>query len=53
MVPYKSPLGYKKGLDGNLVIGKERAPVVREIYGLFLAGKSVRKIKDVSRPKGI
>ncbi|MGV0418248.1 recombinase family protein [Corynebacterium segmentosum] len=52
MVPYKSLLGYKKGADGNLAIDEERAPVVREIYGLFLAGKSIREIKDTLETEG-
>lgn len=52
MVPYKSLLGYKKGPDGNLAIDEERAPVVREIYGLFLAGKSIREIKNALETRG-
>lgn len=52
MVPYKFLLGYKKGIDGNLVIDEQRAPIVREIYELFLAGKSIREIKDALEAKG-
>ena len=53
MVPYASLLGYKKGEDGNLVIDETQAPVVREIYGLFLAGKSIREIAACLEAQGI
>jgi len=39
-VPFKRFLGYDRGPDGNLVVNKEQAAVVREIYQLFLAGKT-------------
>ena len=53
MVPYSSLLGYKKGADGNLAIDETQAPVVREIYGLFLAGKSIREIAACLEAQGI
>ncbi len=43
-VPYKSFLGYDKGEDGNLIINEKEADIIRMIYGLFLAGKSVNGI---------
>ncbi|MFW0185078.1 recombinase family protein [Rothia sp. CCM 9418] len=52
MVPYASLLGYKKGKDGNLAIDETQAPIVREIYGLFLAGKSIREIATCLQDKG-
>lgn len=43
-MPYKSFLGYKKGDDGLPEIVEEEAAIVREIYRLFLEGKTVREI---------
>ncbi|MBR2766853.1 recombinase family protein [Candidatus Saccharibacteria bacterium] len=37
---YKTFLGYKKGADGNPEIVEEEARIVREIYEMFLSGKS-------------
>ena len=39
-VPFGRFLGYDRGEDGNLVINEEQAKVVRQIYGMFLQGKS-------------
>ncbi len=39
-VPFGRFLGYDRGKDGNLVINEEQAKVVRQIYGMFLQGKS-------------
>lgn len=39
-VPFRRFLGYDRGEDGNLVINKEQAKIVRKIYGLFLQGHS-------------
>ena len=43
---YKNFLGYEKGDDGLPKIVEEEAEVVREIYRLFLEGKTVRTIAD-------
>ena len=38
------PYGYVKGEDGTFVIDEETAPVVRQIFGLCLAGNGPTKI---------
>lgn len=43
---YKNFLGYEKGEDGLPQIVEEEAEIVREIYRLFLQGKTVRMIAD-------
>lgn len=45
-LPYKSFLGYRKGEDGRPEIVKEDAEIVRQIYDLFLSGKTIRYIAD-------
>ncbi len=40
MLPYKRFLGYDKGEDGLPVINEEEAAIVRQIYRLFLEGKT-------------
>ena len=39
-MPYKRFLGYDKGVNGQPVINKEEAEIVRLIYKLFLKGKT-------------
>jgi DNA invertase Pin-like site-specific DNA recombinase len=39
-MPYKHFLGYEKGEDGTPVVNEEEAVVVRQIYRLFLEGKT-------------
>lgn len=39
-VAYSHFLGYEKGPDGNMQIVEEEAKVVREIYAMFLDGKT-------------
>ena len=39
-VAYSRFLGYDKGEDGNLVVNREEAKVIKLIYGEFLAGLS-------------
>lgn len=39
-VPFKRFLGYDRGASGDLVINKEQAELVREIYRLFIGGMS-------------
>lgn len=50
---YKYFLGYKKGDDGILEIVEEEAEIVREIYQLFLEGKTIRAIADYLTKQGI
>ncbi len=45
-LPYKHFLGYRKGGDGRPEIVEEEAEIVREIYNLFLSGKTIRQIAD-------
>ena len=45
--------GYRKGENGTLVIVPEEAEVVRGIYQQYLAGSSVRMIRDDLKGRGI
>lgn len=37
-VPFKRFLGYDRGPDGNLVLNKDEAVIIRRIYSMFLQG---------------
>ena len=52
-IPYKSFLGYRKGEDGRPEIVEEEAVIVRSIYEMFLAGKTIRYIADFLTNEGI
>ena len=52
-LPYKSFLGYRKGPDGLPEIVPEEAEIVREIYRLFIQGKTVNWIATHLTSKGI
>lgn len=52
-VPFKSFLGYDRGSDGNLVVNREQAKLVRRIYGMFLRGQSVYAIARILTEEGI
>lgn len=52
-MPYKSFLGYRKGPDGLPEIVTEEAEIVREIYKLFVQGKTVNWIATHLTSKGI
>ena len=52
-LPYSSFLGYCKGLDGLPEIVPEEAETVREIYRLFIQGKTVNWIANHLTAKGI
>lgn len=52
-MPYKSFLGYRKGPDGLPEIVPEEAEIVREIYKLFVQGKTVNWIATHLTSKGI
>ena len=43
---YSKFLGYKRGDDGQPVIVPEEAEVVKEIYNMFISGKTHRQISD-------
>ena len=50
---YSYFLGYDKGEDGNLVVNREEAKIVRLIYGEFLTGLSCHAIADKLTSMGI
>ena len=50
---YSRFLGYRKGSDGRPEIVEEEAAVVREIYDLFLAEKSINDIAAELTKRGI
>ena len=52
-VPYESFLGYRKGQDGQFEIIPEEAETVREIYRLFMEGKSFCHIAHLLTERGI
>jgi len=52
-VPFGRFLGYDRGEDGNLVVNEEQAKIVREIYGLFLQGRSPYQIAKILTERGI
>ena len=52
-VPYKRFLGYDKGPDGNLVVNREQAETVKDIYRLFFAGYTFHSIAAELTRRGI
>lgn len=52
-VPYSNFLGYDKGPDGNLVINKEEAKIVKKIYKYFLEGNTPYRIAKMLTEEGI
>ncbi|MDR1464740.1 MAG: recombinase family protein [Oscillospiraceae bacterium] len=50
---YGSFLGYEKGEDDQPQIVEEEAVIIREIYALFLAGKTIRQIAKTLMERGI
>lgn len=52
-IPYKSFLGYRKGADGRPEIVEEEAAIVRSIYEMFLAGRTIRYIADFLTKEGV
>ena len=50
---YKHFLGYEKGADGNPTIVEEEAKTVRQIYAMFLEGKTLREICAALTEDGI
>lgn len=45
-IQFKTLLGYKKGPDGEMVIEPEQAETVKQIYEMYLAGKTLRNIRE-------
>jgi len=52
-MPYKRFLGYEKGEDGAPRIVSAEAAVVRQIYALFLEGKTIRQIAKILMGQGV
>ena len=52
-MPYSCFLGYRKGPDGLPEIDPEQAEVVRKIYRLFMAGKTIGYIAKQLEAEGI
>lgn len=52
-LPYKNFLGYKKGQDGLPQIVEAEADIVRQIYHLYLDGKTIRNIVRYLTTQGI
>lgn len=52
-VPFGNFLGYDKGPDGNLIINKEEAKIVKKIYKYYLEGNSFYKIAKKLTSEGI
>lgn len=45
-IPYSRVLGFEKGDDGNLVVNKEQAEIVKLIFRLFLEGMTPHSIAE-------
>ena len=52
-LPWSSFLGYEKGPDGLPKIVPEQAKIVKEIYRLFLEGKTLRQIARTLEERGV
>lgn len=50
---YSHFLGYRKGEDGRPEIVEEEAEIVRQIYSMFLSGKTIRHIAEHLTRQGI
>ena len=52
-IPFKSLLGFKRGLNGEIEIDEDQAKIVREIYRLFLVeGFTAHSIAKILTKKG-
>lgn len=49
---YSHFLGYKKGPDGRPEIVEEEAVIIREIYDLFLSGRTLNEIATILTEMG-
>lgn len=52
-VPFKRFLGYDRGPDGNLVLNKDEAVIIRRIYSMFLQGMTPHGIASRLTSDGI
>ena len=52
-IPFGNFLGYDKGPDGNLVVNKEQAKIVKKIYRYFLKGNTPYRIAKMLTEEGI
>ena len=52
-MPYSSFLGYRKGADGLPEIVLEEAAIIRQIYSLFIQGKTLNWIAKHLTEQGI
>lgn len=52
-IPFGNFLGYDKGPDGNLVVNKEQAKIVKKIYRYFLEGNTPYRIAKMLTEEGI
>ena len=52
-LPYKQFLGYEKGKNDLPKIVEDEAKIVRQIYSLFLEGKTIRNITQYLTTQGI
>ncbi len=52
-IHYKRLYGYRKGADGQPEIVEEQAETVRQIYRRYLAGDSLRMLRDHLNERGI
>ena len=52
-IAYSHFLGYRKGADGRPEIVEEEAAIVRDVYDMYLAGKSIQNIADTLTKRNI
>lgn len=52
-IPYGNFLGYDKGPNGNLMVNKEEAKLVKKIYRYFLEGNTPFRIAKMLTKEGI
>ena len=52
-IPFGNFLGYDIGPDGNLVVNKEQAKIVKKIYRYFLEGNTSYRIAKMLTEEGI
>ena len=50
---YTKMVGYKKGADGQPEIIPEEAEIIKDIYTMFLAGMTLREIRDKLHEEGV
>ena len=50
---YKKMVGYRKGADGQPEIIPEEAEIIRQIFDMFLAGMTLREIREKLHEEGV